>query len=860
MKSVTIRAGSGALSTNPSSRHQPASDWKDQAKRRAIRFRERYEKRIAGIEADLAADDGAGYAAFGSNGRRMIKATFGNHVGSWHYFTVSLTWAAFLLFMRESREGERKGGSPIYVAGILKDTIAGEQLRRMKSNVVAFDVLGIDLDKSDASRDDINAKLDQLGIEASDFASWSNGISRTRLAWESSTDGNVTPSAFRTFCKDRHGVVAPRAVTGEMAKAYLVEIDQIDADALGEVTIVDAAVTNTETIDGAEIVEREIAVGHDPLTKTRIFILLDKRVDRQPGESDGAFQVRWDRDYYFPTARMLGYKFDASCSTIERAWYCKAHYPGREFFEPRHYEGATLAPLNDQRVRAHRRDDQESKAPKPSKTSKSKGADKPIKATTERRTDWHGFLAADAAVALLGDAIDKRETDNPGVAVDCPFRQNHGKSKQGKHQLYVRNADAANRVPHAKCQSETCQAHGYKWEDYLGALFGEHELADAFWLKAADARPEVKSGSAVYRFASEIDPEEVTWLVKDHLALSTVVLLSGDTGVAKSQMTLHWAACVTTGKPFAEGVTVGADAMGKCVVITGEDSIDKVVRPRLEAAGADLAKVIVLEGYKVEVSKTKEVIAPFSLDVAVEIIADILDREDGVKLVIVDPVNAFLGGEINAYMNNEVRAILMPLVKLAEDRGIVLVLVHHNAKDKKGKSLTGMVGGSNAWVETARSVWMCVAENPDRPEDASCVIEQIKSNNGLKGQRYKYTVQGHIIEHGGKTIETAHVIVQGEAEKSVAQLARGDDKQSSIDNASEFLRRLLANGAVEAREAQHAAVQEGITQCTLKRAKKAVGVISVKVGKGTWKWALDVPQENNVLAFRPKGAGESHMT
>ena len=290
-------------------------------------------------------------------------------------------------------------------------------------------------------------------------------------------DGEWLSSKFNEYVAQRYSIQDVEDVTGEHAKAYLVDVEGYHAATLGSVSVVGEPVVS---LNDDERVEVAVQVEHAPIPKLRLFLLLNDRFERHPNESNSQFQERYERECYLPIAKWFSPWCDHSCKTIERRWYCRGHRPGCEPRPGTHGQGSPVDPATDDRIVACR------EAPTQDARTKHAANDAANGRETggEVRSDWKGFLAADALVATYpGEVIDKRNSDNPGVAVDCPFRQNHGKSKHGKHQLYVRNADAANRVPVVKCQSETCQAHGYKWEDYLEALFREVPTDPQYWLR-----------------------------------------------------------------------------------------------------------------------------------------------------------------------------------------------------------------------------------------------------------------------------------------------------------------------------------------------------------------------------------------
>ena len=138
----------------------------------------------------------------------------------------------------------------------------------------------------------------------------------------------------------------------------------------------------------------------------------------------------------------------------------------------------------------------------------------------------------------------------------------------------------------------------------------------------------------------------------------------GQPGLGKSQISINLAAGVTTGKNLP-----GASEfknLGSVIILANEDDAARTIRPRLDAAGADISKVHIVEG----VAREGAEVDFFQLD---QDISDLRERAlqiGDVRLIIIDPPSAYLGTKVDSYKDSDVRRVLMPLGTLAQETEI----------------------------------------------------------------------------------------------------------------------------------------------------------------------------------------------
>lgn len=315
--------------------------------------------------------------------------------------------------------------------------------------------------------------------------------------------------------------------------------------------------------------------------------------------------------------------------------------------------------------------------------------------------------------------------------------------------------------------------------------------------------------------------------------MGKLVTLDGDPGLGKSSVTLDLAARVSSGLPLPGGEEFGPAGV---VLLSIEDGLADTVRPRLEAAGANLTRVLSLE----TVSDRDQRLPGIPDDVPS--IESAIYRVDA-KLVVIDPLMAFLSPEINSHRDQDVRRALAPLTLLAERTGAAFVLVRHLNK-ADGRSPLYRGGGSIGFIAAARAGLLMGVD----PTDSSLrVLAASKSNLSRKAPSLSFRI---VEVPGGST----RVEWLGESAVGAEDLL-GDPPSRRVSGALEdakgILGALLANGPIEAKKAQEECLSAGIAPRTLDRAKQELGVRCRKTGFGQgWVWSL--PHEDRQTSQEPE--------
>jgi hypothetical protein len=191
-------------------------------------------------------------------------------------------------------------------------------------------------------------------------------------------------------------------------------------------------------------------------------------------------------------------------------------------------------------------------------------------------------------------------------------------------------------------------------------------------------------------FLSEVETQEVRWLWEKRIPLGKITILDGDPGMGKSLLAINVAARVSTGHPMPDG-TPGT--RGGVILIAPEDGAGDTLRPRLEVAGGDPSHILLLNTVEgLDAKKAKVSDRPFSLSRDLEVLEGAIKRTQAV-LVILDPLMAVLGHNIDSSRDQDVREIFTPLAHLAERTDCAVLIIRHLTKldfihwlDKKRKA------------------------------------------------------------------------------------------------------------------------------------------------------------------------------
>jgi len=371
---------------------------------------------------------------------------------------------------------------------------------------------------------------------------------------------------------------------------------------------------------------------------------------------------------------------------------------------------------------------------------------------------------------------------------------------------------------------------GTDFEFFGGSVELQGDRAKAALRAAGLAEP--NSTGAVTVCAADVNPEPIRWLWPGRIALGKVSLLVGDPGLGKSLVTAAVAAHVSRGIPWPVDRT--PCPKGKVLILSAEDDPADTIRPRLDAASADPSQIHLLKAIRAIDAKTGEPqTRMFSLKRDLDVLSAELARLGDVRLVVVDPVSAYLDGT-DSHTNADVRALLAPLAELATRHGAAIVAVSHLNKGGQQSALY-RVTGSLAFVAAARAVH-AVLKDPKDPQRR--LILPVKTNLGPDNSGVAYAIGA--AGNGAPMVEWEPEPVTTTAEEALAP-SDANEERSEREEAVEWLRGALQHGSRRVSELRKDANGYGIAERTLQRARRAIGAIVEREGfGGPCRWALPI--------------------
>ncbi len=334
---------------------------------------------------------------------------------------------------------------------------------------------------------------------------------------------------------------------------------------------------------------------------------------------------------------------------------------------------------------------------------------------------------------------------------------------------------------------------------------------------------------AITTTLADVNASTPDYLWEGRVAFGMLHCVDGDGGVGKGLSLMDLAARGSRGDVMPpDNAPSGTNDPWSTLFITSEDSPEYVLRPRAEAAGADLSRIITMSSVQIPESDKRSVALLQDLPLIEQVI-----RDNNVKLLNIDPWSEFLDPQFNVNSDPDNRKVLGPLSELAQRTGVAAVLVRHLSK-KEGSAAQYRGLGSTAPLNASRAAFI-VAPDPEDPDLR--VMACTKFNIGLKPSSLSFR-----IESAGLA---ARVVWEGETSLSANDLVSPpkQSKGGKLDRAKEIIEEILSSGPRGSSEVMGACEAEGISQRTYHTARKAMNVKSEKTDfRG--QWLLTLPSTN----------------
>jgi hypothetical protein len=339
-------------------------------------------------------------------------------------------------------------------------------------------------------------------------------------------------------------------------------------------------------------------------------------------------------------------------------------------------------------------------------------------------------------------------------------------------------------------------------------------------------------GAPVLRRLADVKAEPVEWLWPGRIALGKLTLVAGDPGLGKSFLTLDLAARVSTGAGWPDRPGE-RPAPGGVVLLSAEDGVADTIRPRLDAARADVSRIVALEAVREARGDGHASDRAFDLSRDLPALEAAVRRTPACRLVVIDPVTAYLGA-VDSHRNAEVRALLAPLGRIAERHRVAVVAVTHLNKSASGPAIYRAMG-SLAFAAAARAAW---AVSADANDPRRRLLLPIKNNLAPDAGGLAYRIEP-VGAGGGPALAWEPDPVTVSADDALAGDRDHGGDRTERDDAAAWLHEFLGAGPRLAREVVARARAEGFSRRTLERAKAAAGIRARKEAFGNawvWEW------------------------
>jgi len=332
---------------------------------------------------------------------------------------------------------------------------------------------------------------------------------------------------------------------------------------------------------------------------------------------------------------------------------------------------------------------------------------------------------------------------------------------------------------------------------------------------------------------SDVKAELLEWLWAPYIPLGKVTLLIGDPDLGKSLLTTTIAAFVSTAREWPIGSP--ECKQGSVILLSAEDDVADTIRPRLEASQADLTQIHTLAmivDYEKDLKRLQE--RSFSLTKDISALDDVLSRSKNCRLVVIDPLSAYLQG-VDSHRNSDVRTILAPLAKLAQEHHLAILGVTH--LNKSGGPAAYRANGSIAFTAAARAVY-AIGRDPNDPERR--LVAPVKANLVAEAHGFAYRLQTVDTNVGAQpVIEFDPTPVDATAD-DILSFSTGNPKhEPELEKAVNWLKHFLILGPQSVNHIQEAAIDYGYSWATTRRAQIQLGIKPSKTGfNGGWVWEL----------------------
>ena len=345
-------------------------------------------------------------------------------------------------------------------------------------------------------------------------------------------------------------------------------------------------------------------------------------------------------------------------------------------------------------------------------------------------------------------------------------------------------------------------------KDWNDVLVHRAEIPNRNYFKSIVLKEPSKPETVKIIRMSDVELTPVEWLWKPYLPFGKLSVLQGNPGEGKTYFAMHLAAACTNGKllPNMERIEPF-----NVIYQTAEDGLGDTVKPRLIEAGADLDRVLVIDDSEVQLTLSDERIEKAII-------------ENNARLVIIDPIQAYLGADVDMNRANEVRPIFMRLGQVAQRTGCAILLIGHLNKAAGMQSLQRGLGS----IDIAAAVRSVMFIGKLKHDPTMRILTHEKSSLAPPGVSLAFSLGD---EGGFRWV--------GEYDITADEMLSGIEPQreTKTQQAKDLICALLAGGKqVFSEDIDKAALERGIPGRTVRDAKRELGdALKSKIVEGRKK-------------------------
>jgi hypothetical protein len=360
-------------------------------------------------------------------------------------------------------------------------------------------------------------------------------------------------------------------------------------------------------------------------------------------------------------------------------------------------------------------------------------------------------------------------------------------------------------------------------DDFLRA-FGDAAFADVLDNTTVDE-------GVPFRMGDSMTVKEMQWLWPNRIPAGYLSVFSGNPDTGKTTVMCDLVARITTGRDWPDG-TKNTNGPMFVLLMIAEDGAEDVIKPRLEAAGADHTKYAVMDITKVKDGSSERY---FNLEQDLKRLEYTVKHPPHFSVVVADPMSSYFGGKADMNKETDVRKVLGPIREMCERTSVTFIALGHFNK-RTDVSALGAVSGAVANTGLPRAVFLCMKDPRGEKGDMLMLLGKGNLSGRRTGLRYRFK-EAEVTCSNGKPNFVPVIDWRGEETEdadAVNETARDPEAKASI-RAERFLREYLKDDERPSTEIFAAADKAGLKRATLFRVKKDLGIRATKRA-GIWWW------------------------